>query len=113
MIQKGMLLRTRTHTLRDVFGEVLWEVAETGLDARDKDRPGATDGVKCVLLGGTGPAARAGLVVWDSECRIEADMAAGTTGIVPPEQREALLAEYGDAKKNGRGGCGGGMEAEI
>ena len=109
MIQRGMLLRSKTKTVKDVFGEVVWEVAETGLDAHDKDRPGAKDGVKCVMLGGSGPSARAGYIVYDTEWQIERDIAAGITSVVPPEQRDGLVAMYAKGKA-GRGICGSGIE---
>jgi hypothetical protein len=98
MMEKGTLLRTTTRTLGDVFGEVLWEVAEIGLDAHDKDRPGAMDGVKCVMLGGTGPSARPGYVVRDSEWNIERDVASGTTVVFLAEKKAELMEKYG-AKK--------------
>ena len=82
MIEKGTLLRTRTRTLNDVFGEVTWEVVETGLKAPEKEREGQTDGVRCVMLEGTGPSARKGIEVIDSELQIERDIQAGITKIV-------------------------------
>ena len=95
MIGKGVFLKTRTKTLNDVFGEVIWEVAETGLKAPEEERKGAMDGVKCVMIGGTGSAARAGFVVIDSEYRIGLDVSAGITVVISPEQKDEILGEYG------------------
>lgn len=106
-IEKGAILKTRTKTFNDVFGDVVWEVAETGLDAHDKDRPGAMDGVKCVMLGGTGPSARAGYTVYDSEFQIQRDIAAGITTVVPASEKDKALGAL-----KGKGGskpCGSGV----
>ena len=106
MMTKGTLLKTRTTTRDDVFGEVLWEVVEVGLPAPEKERKGQMDGVKCVMLGGTGKAARKGYKVLDSESRIASDVAAGTTVVVPEGQRAALVARYTKAAEQGRSGTG-------
>lgn len=79
MIEKGALLRCQTKTRGDVFGDVLWEVVETGLPAPEADRKGQTDGIKCVMLGGSGPRARTGLTVIDSEWHVKQDIAMGIT----------------------------------
>lgn len=85
MLEKGMLLKTKTRTLENTFGEVIWEVVETGLKAPEKEREGQMDGVNCVMVRGTGPSARAGFSVVDSEWQIGRDIAAGITMIVSPE----------------------------
>ena len=68
-MKKGTLLKVTTKTFEDVCGEVLYEVVETGLLAPEKERKaaGIKDGVKCVMLGGSGPAARPGWTIIDSE----------------------------------------------
>lgn len=113
MLSKGTLLRVRTKTLQDVFGEVLYEVTEAGLKAPEKEREGQMDGVKCVMLGGSGPAARKGYTVLDSEFEIMKNVAAGITTIVPPEQRDKILAMFGDKAKDGQKRCGSGIEVDL
>lgn len=94
MIEKGMILSCQTRTKDDVFGNVLWEVVETGLPAPEVGREGQNDGVKVVMLGGSGPRARAGMTLIDSEWNIKRDMATGITSIVPAEKRESILSSY-------------------
>ena len=98
MMKVGTLLRSRTRTKDDVFGEVLWEVTKTGLSAPEKERKGQTDGVVCVMVGGTGPSARKGYMVVDSEAQIMQDVAAGITAVVPEEQRDAAVASFSGGK---------------
>ena len=59
MLEKGTVIRVQTRTKEDVFGDVMWEIVETGLSSPEAGRKGK-DGVKCVMLGGTGPSARKG-----------------------------------------------------
>jgi hypothetical protein len=93
MIEKGTLLRCKTTTKEDKFGTVIWEVVETGLQAPEKGREDFKDGVKVVMLGGSGPSARAGMTLIDSEAHIFKDMVAGITTIISAEQREAMLQQ--------------------
>jgi hypothetical protein len=113
MISKGTLLKVRTKTRQDTFGEVLYEVTEIGLPAPEKGREGQMDGVKCVMLGGSGPSARKGYTVPDSEFEIQKNIASGITTIIPPEQREKIIAIFGDKGKGGQKKCGSGIEVEL
>jgi len=114
MIQKGTILRVRTRTVNDVFGEVLYEVVETGLPAPEKARAGEMDGVKCVMMGGSGPAARKGYSVIDSDYEIQKNIASGIATIVPPEKRDKILAVFGDKAKDGqRRGGSGAIEVDL
>ena len=88
MIQKGTIFKTKTRTVNDVFGEVVWEIAEDGMKAPEVERVGMMDGVKCVMLCGTGTSARAGYIVYDSVAQIEADNASGIKRIVSLDQVE-------------------------
>jgi len=84
MVEKGQVLKVKTTTRNDVFGTCWWEVAETGLQAPEKERRETErDGVKCVMLCGTGPSARPGYTVIDSQFRIANDIAAGICQVVP------------------------------
>lgn len=93
MIEKGMILRSKTNTKNDTFGTVMWEVLEVGLQAPEKGREHCQDGVKVSMIGGSGPSAREGMTVIDSEEHIIGDIRAGTTTIIPAEQKEAILAQ--------------------
>ena len=101
-IQKGMLLRVKTKTKNDTFGEVMYEVIQTGMPAPEKERLGQMDGLKVVMLGGSGPSAHAGLTLTDSESKINQDIASGITTIVPAAQKASILAQY--QKKANAGG---------
>lgn len=94
MLEKGMILRCKTTTKNDMFGMVMWEIVETGLPAPEVHRPGQMDGVKVVMIGGSGAAARKGYTVIDSEEHIMQDIKAGITTIVPPEKKAAMLAQF-------------------
>lgn len=92
MIEKGTILRCKTTTKNDMFGTVVWEVVEIGLQAPEKDRRDTCrDGVKVILLSGTGPSARPGMTLIDSEWHILEDIKAGVTQIIPPAQKDAVL----------------------
>ena len=100
-IEKGMLLRVQTRTKEDVFGECLYEVKATGLVTPDTPKTGVSDGVTCEMLGGSGPAARKGFTVQDSEAAILKNIQEGITSIVPDDQRAAIVARYDDKSKDG------------
>jgi len=93
MIEKGMLLRCKTKTVNDTFGTVIWEVLEVGLKAPERGRENFLDGVKVVMLGGSGPSAREGLTIIDSEDHILKDIRDGITTVVPADQRATSLAQ--------------------
>jgi hypothetical protein len=105
-MDKGTLLKVKTKTFQDVCGECLYEVVATGLPAPEKERKaaGIMDGVKCVMLGGSGPAARTGWSVIDSEAAIQRNIKEGMTVIVPSEQRDSLIARYAGGSKKGKNG---------
>lgn len=102
-LKKGTLIRVQTKTKEDVFGECLYEIAETGLAAPEKERreAGEKDGVKCVMLGGSGPAARKGFTIIDSNAKIEHEIASGIIEVVPESNRAEIMAYYEDKKKDG------------
>lgn len=100
MIEKGTILKCKTTTKNDVFGTVMWEVVETGLQAPERGREAFKDGVKVVMLGGSGPSARAGLTIIDSEWHIEQDVRAGVTTILPNSGKDAALGQIKKASIN-------------
>jgi hypothetical protein len=94
MITKGMLLKVRTKTLQDVFGECVYEVVETGLPSQEPHRKGIKDWVKCEMLGGSGLSARKGLVLFDSEEDINQWIADGIVQILPSTKKADVVAYY-------------------
>lgn len=97
MIAQGTFLRVRTKTKDDVFGEVIFEVVEVGLPCRVC---GGEDALKCVMLGGTGKAARPGYLVHDCEKVVTGNIASGQTQVVPENQARAFAAA---SRKTGAG----------
>ena len=89
-MEKGTLIQVKTKTKDDTFGEVVYEIMETGLIAAD----GGNDGVKAVMIGGNGPSARKGYTVMDTERNIRSDIAKGITKIVPRSRVGAIKGFY-------------------
>ena len=100
MLKKGDCLKTKTKTQGDVFGTVIYRVEEVGLLAPEKARraAGAKDGVKCVMLGGSGPAARSGMTVLDSVHAIKRNIKAGITEIIPESKAMLLAGQFMKSK---------------
>ena len=101
MVNAGDCLKVTTKTLHDAFGTCFYEVVEVGLKSPEKGREEAMDGVKCVMLGGSGPSARPGFTVIDSQMRIGQNIADGKTQVLPKEQAQRLvknLVKKGPAK---------------
>jgi hypothetical protein len=94
MLEKGTLIKVKTKTLQDIFGEVVYEITETGLPAPEKDRKGKMDGVKAVMLGGNGLSARRGYVVFDSEWKIQQDISRGVTVVLLGSKKKQILDYY-------------------
>ena len=103
MIEKGMLLRCKTTTKNDLFGTVVWEVREVGIAAPERERQGIMDGVVVSMLCGTGPSAREGFTVVDSEAHIQRDIKAGLTTIIPAAQKDTVLAQLGKTTRSAIG----------
>lgn len=99
----GMVFRTQTKTKDDVFGDCVWKVEEVGLKSPEKGREEGMDGVRCVLLGGSGPSVRAGYEVMDSVFNINTDIARGVTSIIPQEQAKSLVENYEQVKSSAKG----------
>ena len=97
MLKVGDCLRVQTKTLEDVFGVCYYEIVETGLQAPEKGREDQTDGVKAVMLGGTGPAAREGMTIIDSQFKIGGEIAAGIIEVM--DKKRALMLLRGSPKQ--------------
>ena len=80
---KFIFVETKTKTGN--FGSVLYIIEQEGLPCTVC---GQTDGVKCVMVGGTGPSAVRGRVVYDCQKEIEKNMQSGVTK--PVENEEEL-----------------------
>ena len=103
MLKQGTLIRVQTKTKEDVFGDCLFEIVETDISMSNPSGGDATitDGVKCVMLGGSGPSARKGFVVMDRASVIEANIRTGITEIVSDEKRKGIVDYYEDKAKDG------------
>jgi hypothetical protein len=97
-MEKGMLLKSVTKTKNDVFGTCIWEIVEVGLPAPEVERAGQKDGIKVKLLSGSGPSAKPGFTLIDSEWNIGRDIAKGTITIVSADKKDAMIAKYGPSK---------------
>jgi len=91
MFKPGDCIKVKTKTLNDVFGEVVYRVEAVGLDCPECK---GKDAIKFVMLGGSGPSARAGYPVIDCPQRVRQDMANGTTQILSPAQALAAVRFY-------------------
>ena len=90
MLEVGTLIQVKTKTKDNTFGEVVYEIVETGI----VQKGGASDMVKAVMLGGNGPSARKGYTVFDSEANIRRDISAGITKIIPVSKVDSIRAFY-------------------
>lgn len=108
MVNKGDCLEVETKTQDDVFGKCVYQVVETDIQAPEKDRKDKHDGVKCVMLCGTGPSAHPGFKVHDSQQNIEKDISEGKTRIVSEEYARDLMDKT-EAQKQGGGNPGTGV----
>ena len=91
-LKVGDCLRVQTTTVQDVFGVCYYEILETGLPAPEAHRQGQMDGVKARMMGGSGPSAREGLVIRDSQERIGSDIVSGVIEVMSKEKAEMLLS---------------------
>ena len=99
MLKLGNYIRVQTKTQNDVFGVCLYRVDEVGLPAPEKQRrkAGVMDGVKCTMLGGSGPAARAGMTLNDSQAAIAANIKIGITEVISEPTAQALVRQFESA----------------
>jgi len=91
MIKPGQYMLVRTHTVNDIFGEVVYRCDEVGLPPPPN---GKTAGIKFTMIGGTGPSARKGVVIIDTEANIAADFKSGISKIIP----EDIALKFGEPK---------------
>jgi len=91
MLKKGDCIRVQTKTKDDVFGVCYYEILEVGLRAPEKGREDQMDGLKARMLGGSGPAAREGMTIIDSQFKIATEIASGIIEVMDKEQAMRLL----------------------
>ena len=91
MLKPGDCLKVKTRTTGDVFGEVVYKVVEIDLQCPECK---GKDAINCVMLGGSGPAARLGYPVRDCLQRIRRDMVKGITRILTPVEAQAAIKHY-------------------
>ena len=101
MLKVGDCIKVKTKTLNDVFGEVVYRVKQLDVHCPDCKEPHA---ILFTMLGGSGPAARAGYPVVDCPKRIRQDLTKGITQILTPAQAAAAIKHYGsgEASHSGR-----------
>ena len=109
-IKEGVYFSCQTRTQGDTFGDCIWKVIESGLNNPLTGKPDGT-GVKCKLLGGSGPAASSGRVVMDTVDSILSGIEAGTNNIISPERATELEEYYADGDNKKR--VGSGIEVDL
>jgi hypothetical protein len=91
MLKVGDCIRVKTKTLNDLFGEVVYRVEEVGLPCVDCKK---NDAIRFVMLGGSGPSARAGYPITDCFQRVRREVSTGVTQILNQQQAGAALKFY-------------------
>jgi hypothetical protein len=97
--KKGMQIRVKTRTKENTFGTVVYEISEVL----------PNDVIRCVILHGTGPAARPGYPVTDTGAAILQNIADGITEIVPQAdcaKNKAIATKKAEVYVPGRSGLG-------
>lgn len=92
MLEVGQCIRVQTRTLQDVFGICFYEILEVGIKSPEPGREKEMDGIKALMLGGSGPSARPGIVLHDSWMKISAEIRSGIIEIMSKEVADKLLA---------------------
>jgi len=93
MIEKGVILLAHTKTVNDVFGDVIWEVDSV-----------SGDKIKLTMLGGEGPAARAGYSVQDLISNVEKGIRENKVKIITGVNAEKLVKRYNSNSPSSPGG---------
>lgn len=95
MLKVGDCFKTKTTTKDDVFGTVVWRVESMG---RKCPTCKGNDAVKCVLVSGTGPAARPGYPVIDCLQVIEDNIRTGVSQMLDEATAKRLASSMTAAK---------------
>ena len=99
MFQVGDFLRVKTTTFQDVFGTVLYRVDEVGIKCPIPECPNS-DGVALTMLGGSGPSARPGVVIYDCEKVMQVNVDKKIAVRLPSAQAKPLIESYAKPKSN-------------
>jgi len=89
-MKKGQYLLVETKTKNDIFGTVLYCVDEVGLETKD----GVNDGVRLVMMGGSGSAARTGMTILDTVRELERLIREKTAQLIDASKAKAYEAKY-------------------
>ena len=102
MFSIGDCIKVKTRTLNDVFGEVIYRVEAINLVCPECK---GNDAIRFLMLGGSGPSARAGYPVVDCPERMKADIAKGNIQFLTPAEAEAAVNRYANkgSAKPGQG----------
>ena len=99
----GRYISVKTKTKDDVFGECLYQITGPIVDRQTPQ--GVKKFIKVVMLGGTGPSARPGMVLWDELEGLEKNIQDGITHkLVGDAQAQAMQTHYANkvsGKPNG------------
>ena len=101
MLKVGDCIRVQTRTREDVLGVCYYEIIATGLKSPEPGREKAMDGIKARMLGGSGPAAREGMEIIDSQFKIGSEIASGITEVMDKAQADKLLSDTPKPGPNG------------
>ena len=107
----GDCFKVETKTRNDVFGTVVYRVEHMGVDCPVSDCD-KQDGMKLMMLGGSGPSAHPGRVIYDCQKAVEVLLASPKAQCVDSALAERMVASY-EQKKTGLGGPGGMRELSI
>jgi hypothetical protein len=86
----GSCIKVKTKTVNDTFGECIYQVKEVGIHCPHCK---GDDGIRFVMLGGSGPSARVGYPVIDCPQRIQVDIEKGIT-VVMDSAKAKTAAEF-------------------
>jgi hypothetical protein len=87
----GDCIKVKTKTLNDVFGECIYQVQEVGVLCPHCKKD---DGIRFVMLGGSGPSARVGYPITDCPQRIQQNIAQGITVVMDPAKAKVAAEFY-------------------
>ena len=107
MLTAGQCVTCDTNTRDDTFGTVAYEVTKVNLPCPRKGC-NIEDGVEFLMLGGTGPAARQGVIIRDCGCHVAELMAKKKMRVVP----NTVKAKYSGPAESRRVSPGGVIELD-
>lgn len=73
-------IKVETRTLKDVFGTVVYKITDEKAKTKDGEK------IKCIIMGGTGPSAKAGYPVYDLDSNIQAGVEQGKIKFITEEE---------------------------